>query len=127
MNSIEPSARMPSEAPDSAGAGQGLPPSPGGAVGFLLARGFDPRRELRRITFGLIALGAISLVLINLGVYQSASTHLSQERWRQLVAQTEEKRTQVEALLSQFRQSATYVVGQPVAQSWAREALQASP
>jgi PAS domain S-box-containing protein len=123
MTHFEQLAWTPSEAPTRSEPAGGVPPSPGGAVGFLLAHGLDPQRELQRITLGLLALGVISVLLINFGIYQSTERNLARDRWRQLVAETEEKCSLATRILDQFQDGATFVAGQSDLQAWAADAL----
>ncbi len=102
-----------------------VPTTPAGASGaasFLLARGLDPRRESRRIAFGLVALAVTSVILLNLGIYQSAQTRLVLQRWDQLTDNTDQCRDEMHRLLLHFERQARYVAGQASLRDWSRQA-----
>ena len=102
-----------------------VPNSPGhgsNAVGFLLARGLDSRRESIRITVGLVALAVFSIAMLNLGIYQSAEKHQARQRWDHLATNTDGKRDEVRDLLRQFEHQSRYVAGEPGLRSWSRQA-----
>jgi len=122
MTSNDPAARTPPQAVSSEPTAEPAVSS-GGAVGFLLGHDLDPQREIRRITIALATLAAVALVVINLWIYRNNRIRVERQGWRQLIAETEEKRDQAEAVLNRFRESAAYVVGQPVLQVWARETM----
>ena len=56
------------------------------AVSLLLAHGLDTHRESRRIAIGLVALAAVALLILNVGLYQNAETRLVRQRWTELAA-----------------------------------------
>jgi PAS domain S-box-containing protein len=91
----------------------------GQAAHFLLSQGVDQRRESRRIAAGLIALAVISVILLNIGILQSARTNLVRQRWGQLADHTEAKREEVRDLLWQFEHQARFVAEQAPMRAWA--------
>ena len=110
-------------------ASEPVPITPGhgsNAVGFLLARGLDSRRESLRITVGLVTLVALSVSLLNLGIYQSAERNQARQSWDRLASSTESKRDDVRNLLQQFEHQARHVAGQPALRSWASRAATGS-
>jgi PAS domain S-box-containing protein len=83
------------------------------AVSFLLGRGSRFHRDSRRVAGGLIVLALLGVVMLNMGLYQRAQSHVVRQRWEQLAGQTEARRDQVQNLLGRFANEARYVVGQP--------------
>jgi len=87
--------------------------SSGEAAHFLFSGDEDPRRESRRIAFGLIALALFGVVLFNFGIYQSAEHNLVERRWAQLERGADAKRDQLRLLLSGLERQARFVAGHP--------------
>ncbi len=92
------------------------------AASFLLAHGDDPRRESRRIAFGLLALAVVSIAFLNVGIYQSTEARLSEDGWKTLVAHTEGKRQEIREVIERFKGQGRYLAGQPLIQRWAQRA-----
>ena len=92
------------------------PPSPspaGDAVNFLLSRGAHSHRDSRRILAGLAVLAVLTLILLNVGIYQSAQSHVIRDRWEQLAANAEACRQDVRGVLGKLTGEARYAVEQP--------------
>ncbi|MEO5616299.1 MAG: hypothetical protein ABIS67_00865, partial [Candidatus Eisenbacteria bacterium] len=105
-----------------------MPPAEGLTSGSRLLTGAsDPRVESRRIALGLVALAAISIVLLNFGILSGARERLARERWAQISATLEAKREDVRELLWQFQRQAEFVAGQPQLTAWIRSALEPVP
>ncbi len=77
--------------------------------------GGDPRgrRDSRRIAAGLAVLAVLAVVVLNVGIYQSAQGHLVRQRWDQLTINTEMRRDQVHDLVARFTSEARSVLEQP--------------
>jgi PAS domain S-box-containing protein len=94
-----------------------MPPAPsfpGGAAASLLPGGGGlVHRDSRRIAAGLAALAVLAVVLLNVGIYQSAQSQLVRQRWDQLVINTDIRRDQVHDLIGRFTSEARSVVEQP--------------
>jgi PAS domain S-box-containing protein len=89
-------------------------PSPdGNAAGLLLGGGARFHGDSRRIAAGLVVLAALAVVVLNVGIYQSAQSHLVRQRWDQLTINTEVRRDQVHDLLDRFTNEARSVLEQP--------------
>jgi len=89
-------------------------PSPAGdAASFLLSRGARFHHDSRRIAAGLAVLAVLAVVVLNVGIYQSAQRHLVRQRWDQLIISTDVRRDQVNDLLERFASEARSVVEQP--------------
>ncbi|HET7226459.1 MAG TPA: response regulator [Candidatus Eisenbacteria bacterium] len=67
------------------------------AATLLLAHGTDPHRDTRRIGAGVVALAAVCLLILNVGLYQDAEQHLKRGHLDELVAHTESARERVRA------------------------------
>lgn len=93
------------------------------AVGFLIAGGDDPRRDSRRVTRGLIALGVVIAVLLNFVIYQSSGSALRKRRWAELGRATEEKRTELRERFRVFERQARHVAEQPSLAAWSSRAM----
>jgi len=117
MSPIRPPAWMLREPRAVAGPGAGVH-SATPAAGPPPASAPGPRRESRRITVGLFAIGGLVLMLLNLGIYQSASRLLVDQRWVELVSKTDEKRQAVRDRISEFEGYARFITGQPHLQRW---------
>ena len=89
-------------------------PSPAGdAASFLLGRGARFHRDSRRIAAGLAVLAVLAVVVLNVGIYQSAQSHIVRQRWDQLIISTDVRRDQVNNLLERFASEARSIVEQP--------------
>ncbi len=93
----------------------------GDAVNALLGRGARLRQDSRRIGIGLLALAAVGVVVLNLGVYQGAQSNLLRQRWDQLVTNTDRRRDEVRDQLSRFENEARFVADQPRIREWLAE------
>ena len=62
--------------------------TPAGSSRTILTPPAEARRESRRIAGGLVGLGALAVLLVNLGIYQSARDLLVNQRWDELVKET---------------------------------------
>ena len=89
------------------------PSLPGDAANILLGLGGRLHRDSRRIAAGLAVLAVLAVVLLNVGIYQSAQSHLVRSRWDQLVINTEIRRDQIRDLLERITSEARFVVDQP--------------
>ncbi len=92
------------------------PTAPGTArdgAGLLLGLGGALQRDSRRITVGLGVLALLAVVLLNVGVWQGAQTHLVRQRWDQLTVNTEIRRDHIRDLVGRFVGEARFVVDQP--------------
>ena len=83
------------------------------AASLLLGRGAHIHRDSRRIAAGLVVLAALAVVVLNVGIYQSAQSHLVRQRWDQLIINTEVRRDQVQSLIERLTSEARSVVEQP--------------
>ena len=81
----------------------------GPAGGFLTARGLDARRETRRIAAGMIALAALSFVLLNFAMDQNAEGRLVKQTRAMLTVNTEARRTEVRDALRQYVSQARFI------------------
>lgn len=90
------------------------------AVSFLLGRGSESRRESRRIAAGLLALAVLSVGLLNVGIYQSAQSRLSEDGWNRLAANTDRRQQEVLEVLRRVERQALYVAEQPMVLDWAQ-------
>jgi signal transduction histidine kinase/DNA-binding response OmpR family regulator len=97
------------------------------AASVFFGSGADPRRESLRIAIGLTALAAVSLGLLNVGIYQSTRSRHIEQKWRQLVAQTDERRDALREVLHRTAREARFVVERPDVQALARTALSSAP
>ena len=89
-------------------------PSPdGNAASLLLGGGASFHSDSRRIAAGLVVLAALAVVVLNVGIYQSAQSHLVRERWDQLIINTDVRRDQVHDLLERFTNEARSILEQP--------------
>jgi PAS domain S-box-containing protein len=93
------------------------------AASFLLTRGADPRRESRRIALGLLGLAVVSVVLLNVVIYQGTEARLLDDGWRRLVVHTEAKRDEIRETLRRFESQAAYLAEQPVIVAWTARAV----
>ena len=84
----------------------------GEAAHFLISAEEDPRKESRRVTVGLVALGLFGVVLLNLGIYQSAERQLVERRWTQLGRAADAKRDHIRVLVGTLERQARFVAGQ---------------
>ena len=89
------------------------PPPAGDAGSFLLGRGARSHGDSRRIAAGLAVLAVLAVVVLNVGIYQSAQSHLVRQRWDQLIINTDVRRDQVHDLLDRITSEARSVVEQP--------------
>jgi PAS domain S-box-containing protein len=80
---------------------------------LLLSQGKAGRGDSRRITVGLLALGVVSMALLNLGLYQNERGVLVQHRWEQLERSTETKRDQLRTLTGQLQGQIAYAAAHP--------------
>jgi PAS domain S-box-containing protein len=103
---MKPDARQASLPPVS-------PPPAGDAASFLLGRGARFQRDSRRIAAGLAVLAVLAVVVLNVGIHQSAQSHLVRQRWDQLIINTDIRRDQVHDLIERFASEARSVVEQP--------------
>ena len=83
------------------------------AANLLLGRGACFHQDSRRIAAGLVVLAVLGVVLLNVGIYQSAQSHLGRQRWDQLIISTDIRRDQVHDLLGRFASEARSIVEQP--------------
>jgi len=91
-------------------------PSPAGdAVNFLLSRGEHVHQDTRRIVIGLAVLGVLAIVVLNVGIFQSAQKRLVRDRWWQLATNADACRQDVRGVLDRLTREARYVVDRPVA------------
>ena len=98
--------------------------SSAGAAGTALTRPRDAQRESRRIAGGLLGLGALAVLLLNAGIYQSARNLLVDQRWGELVAQTNENRHAVRVRINEFETHARFLTEQGHIRSWVGTARQ---
>lgn len=117
MSPIRPPAWMQREARAAAGPrlGAALPTD---ATGTVLTRSPDTQRESRRIAGGLVGLGALAVLLLNVGIYQSARSLLLDQRWDELVKETNEKRQSVREHFREFEKHARFLTEQVHVRSW---------
>src|SRR5688572_3919745 len=77
------------------------PSSPSGerrvreATRGLFSMPTDSRRESRQVALGMALLVLISVVLLNLGIFQSAQSRLVHERWERLAGRADQSREQI--------------------------------
>ncbi len=90
----------------------------GDAVTFLFTGGNDPRRESRRITLGLIGLALVTVVLLNLGLYQRGQKQLVEGRWQQLARHTETARDQVRDVFQRFERQTRFLAESDEMNRW---------
>ena len=124
MTSLTPSAwtrpdAATTSAPAPGAAGSSPPAYP---LGRLPGSGENPVRDSHRIALGLAALGAIAVVLLNVGVYHWASEHQERQGQARIAAAIEEKRADVAAIVRQLESEARYVATEPALGRWAQRA-----
>jgi signal transduction histidine kinase/DNA-binding response OmpR family regulator len=80
----------------------------GGAASLLIGGGTTARRDSLRIAVGLTTLAVISVVMLNIGFYQSTRNRYVEQKWRDLVSQTESRRDEVAAALGHISRAAEF-------------------
>ena len=95
---------------------------PDGASGTVLTDPRDARRESRRIAGGLLGLGAVAVLLLNIGIYHSARNLLVNQRWDELVKETNEKRQAVRDRIHGFENHARFLTGLAQVRRWVASA-----
>ena len=118
MSPIRPPAWMQREARAAVGPRLGAA-LPAGGTGTALTRPQDLQRESRRIAGGLVGLGAIAVLLLNIGIYQSARNLLLTQRWDELVKETNERRQAVRDHIREFEKHARFLTEQAQMRHWA--------
>jgi PAS domain S-box-containing protein len=83
------------------------------SASLLLGRGARFHRDSWRIAAGLAVLAVLAVVVLNVGIYQSAQSHLVRQRWDQLIINTDNRRDQVHALMGRYTNEARSIVEQP--------------
>ena len=96
-----------------ASASPASPVPAGDAANLLLGRGARFHRDSWRIAAGLAVLALLAVVVLNVGIYQSAQSHLERQRWNQLVINTDIRCDQIHDLLGRFTSEARSIVEQP--------------
>jgi PAS domain S-box-containing protein len=91
---------------------------PAGETGTALTHPQDLRRESRRIAGGLIGLGAVAVLLLNIGIYQSARNLLLTQRWDDLAKETNGRRQAVRDHVRQFEKHARFLTEQAQVRDW---------
>jgi len=86
--------------------------SPADAAGTVLTRPPDAQRESRRIAGGLFGLGVLAVLLLNAGIYHSARNLLVNQRWEELVGETNGKRQAVRVRVHELEAHARFLTGQ---------------
>jgi PAS domain S-box-containing protein len=122
MNSfLQPSwSRPESTASADQGSRSGTPDAaPGSAASLLLSQGGVGRVDSRRIALGLVALALVSAVVLNIGIYQSERSALSERRWDQLARGTDIKRDDVRGRVWQLQRQSAYAAAHPSLVRWA--------
>jgi PAS domain S-box-containing protein len=76
-----------------------------------------------RIALGLTALAALSLGLLNVGIYQSALSQQVQQRWKQLATHTDERRDALRDALHRETRQAGHLTGDARVAAWAAAAI----
>lgn len=90
------------------------------AVGFLFSHGADSKRESRRITIGLFALGILSVILLNFGIYQNSQRTITSQGWHALSSNTDIQRDQIRNLIWHFQRQTRFMAEQPNLVEWSR-------
>src|SRR5262245_2525090 len=88
------------------------------AVRLLLPEEGDALRDSRRTAAALVALVAIVFVVLNIVVYHNARSRLMNERWRDLIAATDEKRQDLDEVLDGLERDARFVANQEEFRDW---------
>jgi PAS domain S-box-containing protein len=114
MSPIRPPAWMQREARAVAGPRLVAPAVPGDSSAAVTRR----RGESRRIVVGLVTLGVLLVVMLNLGIYQSARRVLVDGRWEELVNEANEKRRAARARIREYESHARFLAGQPHLRGW---------
>jgi PAS domain S-box-containing protein len=96
---------------------------PGEAANLLLSQGSTGRHDSRRITIGLFALAALTVALVNLGVYQSERAALTERRWEQLHRTADMRRNELRALFGQLQRQTAFAAAHPSLESWVARAM----
>src|SRR5512140_1768782 len=66
----------------------------------------EGRRDGVRIAIGLTVLGVLVLALLNASIYQGTRDRFVEQKWRGLVAQTDERRDALRDALGRIEQQA---------------------
>jgi PAS domain S-box-containing protein len=85
----------------------------GDAASLLLSQGKVGRGDSRRIAVGLIALGVMSVTLLNVVLFQNERGALVLRRWEQLARGTDTKRNEVRTLVGQLQRQIAYAAAHP--------------
>ncbi len=79
-------------------------------------------RDGARIAIALTVLLGLILALLNVGLYQSARRRLADQKWQQLVAQTDDRRDAVRDALHRAARVTRFVAGDAAIRAWAEQA-----
>ena len=98
-------------------------PDAGQAVGLLHPQAFESDRDSRRVKVGLAVLAVVSVVVLNIGIYQSAQNDLVADRWNDLARVTDARRDQLQTFARNLQHQVRYVADQPGMIALAGQAL----
>ncbi len=87
--------------------------SAGEAARFLLSRGPGGDRESRRVLLGFAIMLLLGTVVLNIGLYRSASERFQRDGWSRLEASADMRRNQLAYGLDVFRREALLLASDP--------------
>ncbi|MBI1797785.1 MAG: response regulator [Candidatus Eisenbacteria bacterium] len=93
----------------------------GEAASLLLSQGRSGG-DSRRIAIGLFALAAVTVALLNVGIYQSERGALVTRRWDQLDRSTETRRNELRVMFGQLHRQTAYAAAHPALAAWVSQA-----
>ncbi len=91
----------------------------GAAASLLLSHGGTHRSDSRRIAIGIGILAVVSVVALNVGIYQSERSALESGRWKRLSGIVETKREELRLHIRHLQRQSAYAAAHPTLVRWA--------